>query len=224
MSKKVIIGFCVFALWVIAPTVHADTIIITSGSLTVSGATVATYTLNGQPLNGQDFSVTASGGDSGLALSTACGCMSGQFVNLSSFFSATNLGMGTATLNGTTFNNVNFSGGFGLNATSVMLPTGTSDLSITVPFSFSGTIRGCEDSGSFCQIEVFTFQDLKGLGLATLELTFGGILPNGNSKYDFKSLTYNFETPEIPEPLSLVLLASGLLGLGVNIRLRRKRR
>ena len=229
MSKKVVIGFCVFVLLVVAPTVQADTIIITSGSLSVSATTVASYTLNGLPLSGQNFSVSASGGDSGLALSTACApmsglCRSGQFINLSSLFFATSLGMGTATLNGTTFNNVNFFGAFALNATSVMLPTGTSDLSLTVPFSFGGTIRGCADDANLCQIELFAFEDLKGLGLATLELTFRGILPDGSSSYEFKSLTYNFETPEIPEPLSLVLLGSGVLGLGVNIRLRRKRR
>jgi hypothetical protein len=88
---------------------------------------------------------------------------------------------------------------------------------------FAGEIRGCGDNALFCLNEVFTTQLLSGQGLATVELTFVG-MQGGVSLYTFKSLTYNFTSSEVPEPMTLTLLAAGLLGLGAKVKSRIRQR
>src|SRR5262249_10453789 len=112
---------------------------------------------------------------------------------------------------GTTFNNVDFLGTFNLGAGSVLL-SGTSDITVTVPFDFTGDIRGCGDDSQFCLNEVFSTQQLVGQGFVTAQFTFSGTV-NGATIYDFKSLTYTFTSSEVPEPMTLTLLATGLIGI-----------
>jgi len=217
--SKLVIGLCAFVMLVITPSVYADPLIITSGSLSVTNTVRANYNLVGT-----NFSFTGSNGDEGNSPAAGCHpCGSNNLVNLSSFFVGTSLGSGSATINGMTFNNVNFTGSFNLGAASVPL-SGTSDISITVPFTFAGQIMGCADSALFCQNEVFTTQLLSGQGLVTLELTFSGTLPNGVTFYDFKSLTYNFQSAEVPEPMTIALLAAGLIGVGAKLKTHTRRR
>jgi hypothetical protein len=217
--SKVAIGLCAFVMLVITPSVYADPLVITSGSLSVTNTVRANYNLVGQ-----NFSFTGGNGDEGSSPAASCHpCGSDNLLNLSSFFVGTSLGSGSATLNGTTFNNVNFLGQFTLSAASVAL-SGTSDITITVPFTFGGEIRGCSDSALFCLNEVFSTQQLTGQGLATLQLTFSGTLPSGVTFYDFKSLTYNFTSSEVPEPMTITLLTAGLIGLGAKLKTRTRRR
>ena len=217
MSRKIVLCLCAFVLLVVTPSVYADPIVITSGSLSVNGSAVATYTINGQ-----NFSATSVFGDSGNSGPVGCvPCASGNLVSTSSFFVGTSLGSGSATINGTTFNPVEFLGEFSLAGTPVLLPVGTSNVSFTVPFNFTGNIRGCEDNVS-CVNEVFSTVELVGQGTLTVEFLFSGTLDNGVSLYSFKSLTYNFQDASVPEPMTMALLASGLLGLGAKLRSRRK--
>jgi hypothetical protein len=217
--SKIVIGLCAFVMFVITPSVYADPILITSGSLSVSSTGRPDYTLTG--LN---FSVTGANGDTGNSGPVGCvPCGSGTPTSTSSFFVGTSLGQGTATINGTTFNNVEFLGEFTLGGSPVVLPVGTTNVSFTVPFSFVGNIRGCESSVS-CVNVIFSTVELTGQGLATVEFNFAGTTANGVSLYTFKSLTYNFQSSEIPEPMTIVLLASGLLGMGAGLRSRGKRR
>ena len=217
--SKIVVGLFVLAMLVVTPSVNADPIVITSGSLSVNSSAVATYTLNGQ-----NFSVTSVFGDSGNSGPVGCvPCGSGSLVSTSSFFVGTSLGQGSATINGTTFDPVEFLGEFNLGGTPVLLPVGTSDLSFTVPFNFSGNIRGCEDNVS-CVNEVFSTVELVGQGLLTVEFAFSGTTAGGVSIYSFKSLTYNFQDAAVPEPMTVALLATGLVGLGAKLRSRTKRK
>lgn len=215
--SKLIIGLCAFVMLAIPSSAQADPIVITSGSLTVVG-------ISGRPsysITGLNFSVTASGGDTGNTPNCSP-CLSGTPVSLSSFLVGTSLGLGSVTIDGTTFNNVGFLGEFSLGA-SVVLPPGTTNITVTAPFSFIGNIRGCEGNALICTTPVFSTVELVGQGIATANFIFSGIHTNGATLYSFSSVTYQFQSSEIPEPLSIVLLASGLIGLGAKLKLRRNR-
>jgi hypothetical protein len=137
--SRIIIGLCAFVMLVITPSVKADPIVITSGSLTVTGiAGSPTYSISGM-----NFSVTSVGGDSGNT-PNCLPCLPGQLANVSSFLVGSSLGHGPATINGVSFPELFYSGTFNLGAT-VLLPVGgTTDLTLTTPFTFIGSIRGCE--------------------------------------------------------------------------------
>jgi hypothetical protein len=217
--SKIVIGLCALLMLVITPAVHADPIVITSGFLSVSGTARASYSLTGN-----NFSVTGANGDTGNSPATGClPCASGSLLSTGSFFVGTSLGHGSATINGTTFSNVGFLGEFGLGGASILLPAGTENLTITFPFTFSGNIRGC-DSNVSCLNVIFSTTELVGQGIGTLELTFGRIHESGVALYDFKSLTYNFQSSEVPEPMTITLLATGLIGVGAKLRSRTRRR
>src|SRR5215212_9236129 len=178
--SKFTIGLCAFAMLAITPSVYADPVVITSGSLTVIGFLgTPTYSLTGQ-----NFSVTSFGGDPGNT--PHCGpCPSGSSTSLNSFLVGTSLGQGTATINGTTFNNVAFRGEFSFAAADVLLPAGTTNITLTSPFFFAGTIEGCAGSALTCTTQVFSTTALVGQGIATVQFTFSGTNASGASLYFF---------------------------------------
>ena len=215
--SKIVIGLCAFVMLVITPSVQADPIVITSGSLTVVG-------LSGSPtysISGTNFQVTSVGGDSGNT-PNCFPCLPGQTVSASSFLVGSSLGHGPAVINGMSFAELFYSGTFNLGA-SVTLPVGgTTDITLTTPFSFAGSIRGCDGSSQVCGNEVFSLTQLVGQGIATVQFTFGVHGQTGQPLYFFRSVTYTFQNAEVPEPMTIVLLTTGLIGLGVKARSRRR--
>jgi hypothetical protein len=201
-------------MFIITPSVQADPIVITDGQVFIIGLSASpSYTITG--LN---FAVTASGGDPGNTPS-CLPCPSNTPISISSFLVGTSLGSGSATINGTTFNNVGFLGEFSFSVQPVMLPSDTFDHQIEVPFFFTGNIRGCLPSNVVCTTEVFTTTQLVGQGIAKAAFTFAGF-HNGVPVFNFTSVRYDFRG--IPEPVTVTLLASGLIGLGIKLRARRK--
>jgi hypothetical protein len=74
---------------------------------------------------------------------------------------------------------------------------------VTVPFSLSGDVAGFE---------------LVGSGTATATFTFIGDYPGISPFWTLDDVTYAIEPPPIPEPTSLALLGSGLVGLASRRR------
>jgi hypothetical protein len=100
-----------------------------------------------------------------------------------------------------------------------VLEDGLIGVQFEVPFTFTGTIQGCLPSAANCTTVVFSTTELVGQGIAKAAFTFIGN-QNGVSFFTPASLRYDFR--EIPEPMTLALLTSGLIGLGVRLRSRRK--
>jgi len=214
--SKLIICFCAFVMLVITPSVHADPIVINSGSVSIIAGLSPTYTLSGQ-----NFSVIAGGEILGIT-PTCSLCFTNNFTSIdSSLFG--NLGHGTAIINGVTFNDVNFRGDFAFRAGVVFLPPGTTGFTRTSPFRFVGSISGCEDSSLVCANEVFSTVELVGHGIAIIQFDFVGIQPSGASQFRFNRITYEFQ-PDIPEPTTILLFGSGLIGMGVRLISRRRSR
>lgn len=210
---RIVIGLCALVMF-ITPAVKADPVEITSGQVFVGLSGASTHFV----LIGSDFLINSTGAAPGTNPSCSP-CTSGTPISISNVI-GTNLGFGSATINGTTFNNIFFVGQLNFTMTDVvlpMLPDGLIGVQIEPPFTFTGTIRGCLDAA--CNTEVFSVTELAGFGFAKAAFTFIGN-QNGVSLFTPSSLRYDLH--EIPEPMTMTLLASGLLGLGVKLR-RRKR-
>ena len=204
-----------------AAAVHADPIVITSGSAMVDPS--------GDPLRfsigGDDFSAMGRWNTPFAVPFFSCshGCGPGQIIQLSS--SLENLvvqvapaelaAAGSATVNGTSYPLVEFIGTMGFVTSSVTLPPlppDQSGVTVTAPFSFSGVLQGW-DPLTRDGVLLFTEQ-LVGTGEATLNLAASP------SSYTFGTLSYAFTPSATPEPASLLLLGTGLV-IARGLRKRR---
>ena len=105
-----------------------------------------------------------------------------------------------------------------LSGPTLIVPNIPSNVTLTSPFSLTGHLLFCPGD---CGFQPPTFSvDVIGSGIATINLQFL-FLRNGNPVLIFQSVTYDFQTPE---PMSIVLLGSGLLGLAAKLRRHRWRR
>jgi hypothetical protein len=187
-------------------TATADPLVITSGTLSVAG-------LSGGPhynLTGLNF-VAGGGGEQGSSTpQMLCfPCVSGAAISVGGFFAGSSI-LGGATIDGTFYPIVG--GTFILSGPTIIVPNSTSNLTLTSPFTFSGTMHLCPSNCGFSP--PFFTVDLVGSGIATLNLQVF-FLPNGNPIFQFQSVTYDFQTPE---PMSILLLGGGLLGLAAKLR------
>jgi len=214
MSKTL----CVFATLLMivaltAATASADPIVITSGTLTVTG-------LSGGPqfsLTGLNFAANGGGEQGSSHPQMLCfPCVSGDAIDVGGFFGGSSV-FHSATLNGTFYPNIGLGGVFILSGPTIIVPNSTSNPTLTSPFWFSGQLLLCASNCGSSQPPTFTV-DLIGGGIATLNLQVF-FLANGNPIFQLQSITYDFQTPEpTPEPMSILLLGGGLLGLAAKLR------
>lgn len=214
---KILTGLSVLLFIVVFTplTSHADPLVITGGTLTVEGTNSGpTFTFTGA-----NFVLGGSHGEPGASAPQQCRPCSGS-INVLSTFASTSLGGGGITINGMSFEGP-LGGVFTFSGPPILLPTGMSNITVTGTFTFAGSFIVCRSLP--CEPVIFSTQ-LVGSGHVLIDLTFNPFSPPGISLYDFRSVTFVFENPAVPEPSSIVLLVSGLGAVVAHRKFRFRKR
>ena len=219
MYRQLVLAF--FAIILLSVPARAVNVVITSGSATLIPFDPDTI----MQFSGSGFGVSARGDGFGGSGFFACirGCRAGEILALSGdtgFWGFTDLS-GSVGVNGTVFvfvsktsptspevvgsGSISFAGG------SVVVPFGNDAfVTLSTPFSVTnGSLTGSAIGGGFGL-------NFTGSGIATLTLR-----NLGNGQYTATGIVYLFQP--VPEPATLILVTTGLVGVAIRYRNRLRR-
>lgn len=196
---------------------RADTVVVTGGTFGTSGVNGIDRPFNFN-ITGANFSASHHLGEPFNATSPCTfGCAAGTLITAGGTAFGGFNGPGSVTYNGTNYSPAQINGSnFTFTSTQVAIPLSTDPtIFLTTSFTMTGRLVG----GIFGQPGILFDLDLTGQGTATIRLNR---LADGT--YQTDAITFSFQPTPVPEPATLVLLGTGLAGVGAAARRRRAAR